>query len=60
MDDDYEPIDALCLKDELQERVSRALAGLTPEEQLRWINEEGVKFWKEHPAPAPDTARKSA
>jgi len=60
MDDDYEPIDALRLKYELQERVSRELAGLTPEEQLRWINEEGAKFWKEHPAPAPDEARQSA
>lgn len=60
MDDDYEPIDALRLKDEVQERVRRELAGKTPEERVRWINEEGAKFWKEHPAPAPDEARKSA
>jgi hypothetical protein len=58
--DDYEPIDALRLKEELQARVSRELAGKTPEERVRWINEEGAKFWKEHPAPAPDEARKSA
>jgi hypothetical protein len=31
------PIDALRLKAELGDRVSRALVGLTPEEQLRWI-----------------------
>ncbi|HEX8453698.1 MAG TPA: hypothetical protein VF647_16470 [Longimicrobium sp.] len=58
--DDYEPIDALRLKEELQARVSRELAGKTPEERVRWINEEGAKFWKEHPAPVSDEARKSA
>jgi hypothetical protein len=58
--DDYEPINALRLKDELQERVRRELEGKSPEEQVRWINEEGAKFWREHPAPAPDEARKSA
>jgi hypothetical protein len=58
--DDYEPINALRLKDELQERVRRELEGKSPEEQVRWINEEGAKFWREHPAPAPDEVRKSA
>jgi hypothetical protein len=55
-----EVVDALRLKAELGHRVSRALDGLTTEEQVRWINEEGAKFWREHPAPAPDEARKSA
>lgn len=58
--DDYEPIDALRLKVEMQERVRRELVGKTPEERVQWINEEGAKFWKEHPAPGPDQARKSA
>jgi hypothetical protein len=60
MMDDYEPIDALRLKDELQERVRRELEDKTAEEQIRWINEEGAKFWKQHPALTPDEARKSA
>lgn len=60
MDDDYEPIDALRLKDELQERVRRELEGKTSEERVRWINEEGAKFWKQYPAPALDKARESA
>ncbi len=58
--DDYEPIDALRLKEELQERVNRALAGLTPEERIRWIREEAAKFRSENPAQAVDEARKTA
>lgn len=58
--DDYEPIDALRLKEELQERVNRELAGLTPEEQLRWIREEAAKYRSENPLRPLDEARKSA
>ncbi|HEX8210489.1 MAG TPA: hypothetical protein VF584_09970 [Longimicrobium sp.] len=58
--DNYEPIDALRLKDELQERVNRALAGLTSEERIRWIREEAAKYRSENPARPPDEARKTA
>jgi hypothetical protein len=58
--DDYEPIDALRLKEELQERVNRALSGLTPEEQLRWIREEAARYDSENPARPVDEARKTA
>ncbi|HEX8671866.1 MAG TPA: hypothetical protein VF710_08265 [Longimicrobium sp.] len=58
--DDYEPIDALRLKEELQERVNRALAGLTAEERIRWIREEAAKYRSENPSRLPDGARKTA
>ena len=58
--DDYEPIDALRLKEELQERVNRALAGLTPEERIRWIREEAAKYQSDKPARSADEARKTA
>ena len=58
--DDYEPIDALRLKDELQERVNRALAGLTPEERIRWIREEAARYRSENPLRPLDEARKTA
>ncbi len=57
---DEKPFDCVRFMREARARVSRELAGKTPEERVRWINEEGAKFWKEHPAPAPDEARKSA
>jgi hypothetical protein len=57
---DEKPIDALRLKAELGERVTRALDGLTTEEKLRWIREESAKFWSKKPAPPVDDARKSA
>ncbi len=57
---DEEPIDALRLKAELGERVSRALYGLTTEEKLRWIREEAAKFWSKKPAALDKEARKSA
>ena len=58
--DEYEPIDALRLKEELQERVNRALAGLTPEERIRWIREEAAKYRSENPVRSLDEARKTA
>ena len=58
--DDYEPIDALRLKDGLQERVNRALARLTPEDRIRWIREEASKYPSEDPARPADEARKTA
>jgi hypothetical protein len=45
---------------EARARVSRELSGMAPEERVRWINEEGAKFWKENTSPAADEARKSA
>jgi len=58
--DDYEPINALRLKEELQERVNRALAGLTAEERIRWIREEAAKYRSENPVRPLDEARKTA
>lgn len=57
---DEKPIDALRLKAELGERVSRALDGLTTEERLRWIREEAAKFWSRRLAAPADETRKSA
>lgn len=57
---DEKPIDALRLKAELGERVSRALDGLTTEERLRWIREEAAKFWSRKPVAPLDESRKSA
>lgn len=58
MRDDYEPVDALRLKDELQERVNRAFAGLTPEERICWIREEAAKYRGENPLRPLHEARK--
>lgn len=57
---DEKPFDALRLKAELGERVSRALVPLTPEERIRWIREEAAKYRIENPCPPADGARKSA
>lgn len=57
---DEKPIDALRLKAELGERVSRALAGLTSEERIRWIREEAAKYRSEKPARSADEVRKTA
>jgi hypothetical protein len=54
------PIDALRLKAELGDRVSRALIGRTPEEQLRWIREEAAEYRKLNPTPPADETRKTA
>ena len=55
---DEKPFDCVRFMREARARVSRELAGKTPEERIRWINEEGAK--KNHPAPVPDETRKSA
>lgn len=57
---DEQPIDALRLKAELGDRVTRALAGLTPDEQLRWIREEAAEYRRLNPTPPADGTRKSA
>lgn len=57
---DDKPFDALRFKAELGARVTRALEGLTPEEQIRWIREEAAKYRSENPRPPADGARKSA
>lgn len=58
--DDEKRFDALRMKDELGERVSRALVPLIPEERIRWIREEAAKYRRENPVPPRDSARKSA
>lgn len=57
---DDKPIDALRLKAELGRRVSRALAGLTAEERIRWIREEAAKYRKESAVRPVDETRKTA
>jgi hypothetical protein len=57
---DEKPFDWVRFTREARARVSRELSGKTPEERVRWINEEGAKLWNELPAPAPDEARKTA
>lgn len=54
------PIDALRLKAELGDRVSRALFGLTPEEQLRWIREEAAEYRRLNLTPPADETRTTA
>lgn len=57
---DDKPFDALRLKAELGERVSRALVPLTPEERIRWIREESEKYQRENPRRSVAEARESA
>jgi hypothetical protein len=57
---DEKAIDALRLKAELGDRVSRALVGLTPEEQLRWIREEAAEYRRLNPTSPADDTRKTA
>jgi len=64
------PINYVRLMREIRDQVNREIAGMTYEEEQRWMQDqlaaknkpsvaEGAKFWKEHPAPAPDEALKS-
>jgi hypothetical protein len=55
---DEEPFDCVRMMREIRAEVGRELAGKTPEERVRWIEEEAAKRnWLSAPPPTGETAR---
>jgi hypothetical protein len=43
-----------------RDRISREIAGMTPDEELRWFAEQRAKLDREAPLPSRDEPRRSA
>jgi hypothetical protein len=56
MSDEF-TVDALELKRKLQEQVNREIAGLTPEEQVRWFRERGARAREKAGRPREERSR---